>query len=285
MLHQRNLRIDGLTLHVVEGGDARRPAVLFLHGWPQCAAAFEAVMTALGRDLHVVAIDLPGVGRSTTPAPANTKRALAKVVRTLVAKLQLRQLTLVGHDVGGQIAYAFLREYPAVAERVVLMNIAIPGVDPWDDVLRNPQIWHFGFHAVPELPERLVTGKQAAYFRFFFDRISAHPGAIPGAAQQTYARAYARASALRTGFDWYRAFTRDAKDNQRSALEPVSTPVLYLRGGEEPGIDIARYVRGLKQAGVRNLCARIIPGSGHFTADEQPARLARALRDFIGAVS
>jgi hypothetical protein len=43
------------------------------------------------------------------------------------------------------------------------MNVVVPGVDHWSEVKRNPNIWHFAFHAVPELPEKLVQGKEAGF--------------------------------------------------------------------------------------------------------------------------
>jgi pimeloyl-ACP methyl ester carboxylesterase len=284
-LHHHQLKVDGLSIHVVEGGAATKPAVLFLHGWPQSWAAFEPVMIPLSKEARVVAVDLPGVGESKTPPPSNTKRILAKYVRAVVRQLQLQALTLVGHDIGGQIAYAFLRAYPVELDRVVLMNIAIPGVEPWSEVVRNPYIWHFGFHAVPGLPEALVAGKQATYFRYFYDRIAAKPGAIAGKAQKTYVQAYSRPQALHTGFEWYRAFAQDEKDNLRLKDEVVNTPVLYLRGEKDPGLDLERYVRGLRDAGLRDVGGQVIPKSGHFIADEQPRQLLTALRRFMGLTS
>jgi pimeloyl-ACP methyl ester carboxylesterase len=281
-LHHRQVNIDGLTIHVVEAGTAVKPTVLFLHGWPQSWAAFERIMIPLSKSARVVAVDLPGIGESKTAPSSNTKRRLAKYIRALVRELELDAVTLVGHDIGGQIAYAFLRMYPAALDRVVLMNIAIPGVEPWSEVVRNRYIWHFGFHAVPDLPEALVMGKEATYFRYFYDRLSAKPGGIDAKAQRAYVKAYSRPEALHTGFEWYRAFPQDEKDNLRTKDDVVHTPVLYLRGEKDSGLPIEQYVLGLRGAGLRNVSGQVIPNSGHFVADEQPKQLLSALRGFMG---
>jgi pimeloyl-ACP methyl ester carboxylesterase len=147
----------------VEAGPFSAPTVLFLHGWPESWATFERVMSALGEQAHCLAIDLPGIGGSETPLASSDKRALATFVHGLVDMLDLRGVTLVGYDVGAQIVYAYLHEYPNELTGAILMNIVIPGVDPWSEVVRNPSIWHFAFHAIPELPETLVTGRQAAF--------------------------------------------------------------------------------------------------------------------------
>lgn len=243
--------------------------------------AFEQVMAGLITEAHVVAIDLPGVGGSLDPSAACDKRSLAGYVREVIAQLGLQHVTLVGHDVGGMIVYAFLQAWPGELARAVIMNTVIPGIDPRDDVERNPHIWHFAFHAVPQLPETLVEGRQADYFNFFYDALSANRNGVGERARHAHAAAYARAQALHAGFEWYRAFPKDVRDNRDAHGQRVDTPLLYLRGEEEQGIELPRYVSGLRAAGMSSLQAGTIPDSGHFAPDEQPQAVVSALRSFM----
>ncbi len=212
--------------------------------------------------------------------PSNDKKSLAKCVSGVIKRMELQTVTLVGHDIGGQIVYAYLHEYPGELRQAVIMNVAVPGIDPWSELKRNPNIWHFAFHAVPDLPERLVQGKEAIYFAFFYDAISARPGAISERARKTYVQAHSRPAALHTGFEWYRAFPQDEKDNIASRSRAIQCPVLYLRGEHETG-KLEDYVKGLQESGLRNLRGRIIPSSGHFAPDEQPKQVTHVLREFI----
>src|SRR6185369_5335209 len=136
----------------------------------------------------------------------------------------------VGQDVGGMIAYAYLRTFSNV-DRAVIMNTVIPGVSPWNEVLRNPYLWHFAFHNVPHLPEELIQGHQREYFDYFFDALAANPKTITDEARDEYARAYGSESALTAGLDLYRAFGQDAEENQ--VRKDINVPVLYLRGEDE----------------------------------------------------
>ena len=281
-IRHRHEDIDGATLHVAEAGETGAPAMLLLHGWPESWAAFEGVMEALQGDAHVVAIDLPGIGASTTSPSSGDKRALAGCVHGVVARLGLAGATLVGHDVGGMVAYAFLQRFPDAVARAVIMNTAIPGIDPWDDVVGNPHIWHFAFHAVPDLPEILVGGHEVDYFAYFQHALSARPEGATARARR-HAEAYSRASALQAGFDWYRAFAQDARDNRAACGRRIDKPVLYLRGGEEQGIALERYVDGLRAGGLANVRGEVVPGSGHFAPEEQPRALADALLAFNAA--
>ena len=269
------------SIHVAEAGAPGAAPVLFLHGWPQSWRAWRPVMELAGRQVRAVAIDLPGIGESAGGPADGSKRELAGVVHSVIEALGLRGPTLVGHDVGGMVTYSFLRRYQDLA-RAVIMDVVIPGLGPWDEVLRNPYIWHFGFHAVPGLPERLVQGRQADYFGYFYEVLSPDPEKITKQARAAYEAAYASDSALSAGFSWYRSFRQDAIDNRRpGALQRISTPLLYLRGEHESG-DIGAYVAGFKDAGVAAVSQGVISGAGHFAPEEQPAQTWRLISGFIG---
>jgi pimeloyl-ACP methyl ester carboxylesterase len=279
-LRHRQVYVDGSSVHVVEAGDPAAAPVVFLHGWPESWRSWLPVMERAGEQVRAIALDLPGVGESTGAATDGSKRELARVVRSVIGALALDGVTLVGHDAGGMIAYSYLRAYDDVA-RVVIMDVVVPGVDPWDEVLRNPYIWHFAFHSIPELPERLVQGRQAEYFDFFYEVLCADPAKVGAEARAAYVEAYSRASALTAGFDWYRTFPRDAAENGETLGHETTTPLLYLRGEHESG-DIDAYVAGFRAAGVAHVEQGIVPGAGHFAPEEAPEETWRLLAGFAG---
>jgi pimeloyl-ACP methyl ester carboxylesterase len=278
-LRQSHQMVAGLSLHVVEAGDPAGRPYLFLHGWPESWRTWEGVFNASDPDARLIAIDLPGIGESSGAVPGGSKLQLAQVVRELALHLELADPTLVGHDAGGMIAYAYLRQFRDAA-RVVIMNTVIPGVDPWNHVLASPYIWHFGFHAVPALPEALIQGRQAEYFDYFYNAISVDPARITPQTRAAHAAAYRRDAALTAGFDLYRALHQDARDNIALAESgPVHTPLLYLRGDGEGG-DINAYARGFRDAGVQNLTTALLPDAGHFAQEETPNHVWKLLHDF-----
>jgi pimeloyl-ACP methyl ester carboxylesterase len=275
----RQIAVGASSLHVVEAGDPEAAPFLFLHGWPESWRTWEPVMSLASRSALAVAIDLPGVGESTGDPTDGSKRQLADTVHRLVAELGLRDLTLVGHDAGGMVAYAYLRAFQDL-RRAVFMDTVIPGVDPWERVLRNPYLWHFAMHAIPNLPERLVRGHQREYFDYFYDVLSPDPARISDRERSASAEAYAGDAALTAGFSWYRAFPRDAADNRAAGGgTEVTTPVLYLRGERETG-RIEDYLAGLRAAGLVNVEPALVPGAGHFTQVEAPEETWRLIAGF-----
>jgi pimeloyl-ACP methyl ester carboxylesterase len=274
--------VGAANIHVLRAGEPSAPSVVLLHGWPQSALAWRHVMRLAAQDFHLLALDLPGVGRSTGDATDGSKAALARVVHGVIEALTPREVTLVGHDIGGMVTYSYLRQFIDV-RRAVIMDVVVPGISPWEKVVRDPNLWHFALHAVPELPEQLVYGNQHAYFDYFYDAISVDSVAIDAQARAAYHAAYSGAAALTAGFNWYRAFPDDARDNA-AETGPISAPVLYLRGEAAmrkatTGLD--EYTAGLRQSGLRSVTSALVPGAGHYLAEEQPRATWRLIADFI----
>jgi pimeloyl-ACP methyl ester carboxylesterase len=271
------LNINGVSTHLAEIGNKEKQTVLFLHGYPENWMAFANVMYILKNDYHLLAIDMPGVGKTESVKSSN-KLTIAHFIHELIMQLNLKNVVLVGHDLGGMVTFSFLRNFQESISKAVLMNTAIPGVDPWEEVKRNPYIWHFAFFAIPELPEYAFTGKQRVLFDYFFNSIVANKGAIDEAKKDIYAAAYDAPTSLKTSFDWYRNFPQDEKDN--SAVVPLNTPVLYIRGEKEYG-NIDHYLNGFRKSGLSNIEGETIPDSGHFAPEESPEKVAYTIDRFI----
>ncbi len=272
------VRVGPVSIHVVECGPSEAQAILFLHGWPQNWRAFEALMREAGKTARAVAMDLPGVGESRGALLDARKATIAECVNRVAHALDLRSMVLVGHDIGGQVAFSYLTQFAQTVSGVVIMDVVIPGIPPWESVIGNPSLWHFAFHNVQNLPEKLLAGRQGPYFDFFFDAIAKHPDAIRPEARRSYSAAYADPRSLKTGFDWYRAFEDDARDNAAFAASKrrISTPTLIIRGADERG-QIGEYAAGLQAAGLESIITRVIPDCGHFSPEESPVQVWDAI--------
>jgi pimeloyl-ACP methyl ester carboxylesterase len=282
MITHTVIKIADGQIHSALSGTSSNPAILFLHGWPENWKSYEKLIELAGESYFAVAIDLPGIGDSLVPAAPFLKVEIAKLVHKIVETMNLEDLTLVGHDVGGQVAFSYLHEYPNKLRAAVILDVVIPGLRPWDEVLRNPYLWHFAFHSIPRLPEIVVTGKEKEYFEYFYNAIAAHPERITPQAKEAYIQAYSRPDSLTTGFNWYRGFSDDAKYNKMLIEQgrTITTPVLYMRGDQSSG-NIDQYAAGFADAGLRNLKTRIVPDSGHFMAEEQPTYVWKSILEFM----
>lgn len=276
----RNIVVKDTTIHVADMGDPSNPAILFIHGWPTNWREFEKVMILLSHQYHVLALDLPGIGESKTPLISYSKSNIAKSINALINLLELKNVTLVGSDIGGQIVYAYLKKYSKTVSHAVIMNVAIPGIKPWKSVEQNPYIWHFAFHSIPNLPEQLVMDNQKNYFSYFYDQLCSHKDKISEDYRHIFSKSYSSSDALTAGFDLYRSFPKDIKNNTDTQNIPVEIPVLYVRGDQEY-VTIEDYLDGFKENHFQNVTFTVLDDCGHFSALEQPEQLSSILSHFI----
>lgn len=274
-MHNMTIRTGRLELAARAAGSSGKPALILLHGWPLSGRVFEPVIDRLGEDSFVLAFDLPAVGASRGAPASAEKSVLADLILTAAEAQGATSIIVAGLDVGGMIAFAAARDHGSRIRGAVIMNTVIPGVDPWDELLTQPNIWHFAFHAIPDLPETLVSGHEREYFDFFFDALAGNPDALPEAYREAFTEAYRRPEALKAGFDWYRAMPADAKHNRRHKI--IDTPIRHLSGDAGGTAD---YVSGLKAVGAERVTSGIIRNSGEFSPVDASDQVIDALRDF-----
>jgi len=168
------------TIHSPEGADifvrwgGSGPVVVLIHGYAENSDSWAPLAADLMKDHTVVVPDLRGIGRSSKPAGGYDKKTQAKDMRAVVTSLGYDKTFVVAHDIGNMVAYAYAAMYPDKVERLVVMDAPIPGIDPWNEILLNPGVWHFNFHG-PDA-ERLVAGRECIYFDRIWNDFTGDPG-------------------------------------------------------------------------------------------------------------
>ena len=280
----------GARIHYVVAGDGA-PVIVLLHGYPQTSRSWRHVIPRLVQaGFRVIAPDYRGAGFSSKPPTGYDKRTVAADIRALLHDgLGIREpVTLVGHDIGMMVAYAYASSFPHDVSRLVLAEAPLPGTQAYDRMVATSQLatapmWHFFFHnAGDNLAEALTAGRERLYLRHFFDRLAYDPAAIGPADLDHYEASFARAGAMRAGFELYRAFDRDAADN-RAALAPggrLAMPVLGLGGEASFFVPVADETLSEIAADVR---VASIPRAGHWIAEENPEAVASEILRFCGS--
>src|SRR5204863_5155571 len=116
------IEMKGCSLGVLTAGDPAQPALVLLHGWPQCKQVYDQVVDALGEDHYVLAFDLPAIGTSRGAPPSAEKTALADLVLGAAEQMGARSILLAGFDVGGMIAFSAARDHAQRIVGAVVMN-------------------------------------------------------------------------------------------------------------------------------------------------------------------
>ncbi len=282
VIRDGKIEVNGVQYHYLMAMGRGEPIVL-LHGWGETSYMWRYVMPALiARGHTVLAPDLRGLGDTARPATGYDKATIARDIQALVAALGLGpRVTVAGHDMGGMVAYAYAAQYRDEVSRLVVMDVPLPGIDPWRDISATPRTWHFRFFNVRDLPEMLITGQESEFIRWFRNVEAVNTSALTPESEDYYAQSYARPGALRGGFEYYRAFAQDEIDNRALAKQPLKIPVLGLGASGGLGDTIGILLRNVAS----NVKTVIIEDSGHWIAEEQPQQVVTALTDFIPAPS
>ncbi|CAN7777520.1 alpha/beta hydrolase [Variovorax sp. LjRoot290] len=274
----QELAVNGTKLHVRVGG--KGPAVTLIHGYGETGDMWAPMAADLMKDHTVVVPDLRGMGLSAHPAGGFDKKNQGVDIAQVLDALKIDKTDLVTHDIGNMVGYAFAAQYRDRVGRFVLIDAPVPGIGPWEEILKNPLLWHFRFGG-PDM-ERLVAGRERIYLDRFWNEFSADPKKFDEASRRHYAKLYARPGAMRSGFAQFAAFDQDAIDNKAFlAKGKLTVPVLALGGEKSFGLTMAAVMR----AGADKVTEGIVPASGHWIMEENPEATVKLVREFLNGVN
>jgi len=272
--HTERVKTDGATIYVRIGG--KGPAVVMLHGFGDTGDMWAPLAKALYKNHTVIVPDLRGMGLSSYPDTGYDKKTQAKDIAAVMDRLNVQKADLVTHDLGNMVGYALAAQYPDRITRWAVIDAPLPGIGPWDEILKSPLLWHFNFRG-PDV-DRLVKGRERIYLDRFWNELSANPKTIDEATRRHYSRIYARPGAMHAAFNQFAAFPQDAADNKAFAAKArLTMPILALGAEKSFGAQQAEIMRDV----ATNVEGGIITGSGHWIMEEQPQQTVTKVRAFL----
>jgi pimeloyl-ACP methyl ester carboxylesterase len=269
------------TIHSPEGADiyvrwgGKGAVVVLLHGYAENSDSWAPLAGDLMKDHTVIVPDLRGIGKSSKPAGGYDKKTQAKDIRAVVTSLGFNKTSVVAHDIGNMVAYAYAAMYPDKVDRLVVMDAPIPGIEPWNTILLNPAVWHFNFHG-PDA-ERLAAGRERIYFDRIWNDFTGDPSKPDEAARNFFTATYAQPGGMRAGFAQFAAFSTDAADNRVFEQVKLTMPVLAVGGEKSFGPLQAVIMRHVAV----NVQEAVVPHSGHWLMEESPEYTVNLVRTFL----
>jgi pimeloyl-ACP methyl ester carboxylesterase len=272
--HTQKIEMNGARLYVRVGGAG--PAVVLLHGYGETGDMWAPLAARLTKDHTVIVPDLRGMGLSSRPAGGYDKKTQGRDIAGVLDALKIASADLVTHDIGNMVGYALAAEYPGRITRFVIIDAPLPGVGPWDDIVRAHALWHFSFWG-PDA-ERLVAGRERIYLDRFWNEFSADPKKFDEESRAHYAALYAQPGAMHAGFEQFKAFDQDAIDNKAFvAAGKLAMPVLAIGGEKSFGPMMATVMR----AAASNVTEGVVPQSGHWVMEENPEATVKMVTEFL----
>lgn len=262
----------------MSAGRVRLPVVL-LHGWPVTEAHWRYLLPLLHEaGFAPVPITLPGLGTESARPPSLRKADLAQWLKDVLARRGLTRFALIGHDWGATVAVLLAAELASAVTALVIEEEILPGIDidvPAPGREHYPT-WHGPFNRAVGLAERLVPGREAAYYGMFLEQ-SAGPAGLDPDTVQSYISAYSAPGVLEAGLGYYRTRSDDLRDVQALVAKQVAAPVLAIGGRFAFGSAVADGIRLL----AKDVTGIVLDDSGHYPLEQEPEPAGLAVIRFL----
>jgi hypothetical protein len=247
------------------------------------AEALERLDSRRGK-MHMGAVDSPGAGerRGMGREPPGYRVSMRGIDSSVSATL-LRAARYAGchcptrSRVPSVARSAKEARYPDKTSRLVAIDSPIPGIPPWNQIVRLPALWHFNFG--PDA-ERLVARRERIYLDRFWNEFAGEPSKIDEATRRHYTAIYARPGAMHSAFAQFLAIgQKDEADNLTAMETKLTMPVLAIGAEKAFGANVAVVMRNA----AANVQEVVVPNAGHWLMEEAPAATIAAVQGFLTA--
>lgn len=270
---------NGIQLHYVTQGDG--PLMLLLHGFPEFWYSWRHQMPEFARDRQVVALDLRGYNDSDKP-PATAAYAMPELiqdVKGVIEGLGYDRCVLVGHDWGGAIAWSFAEAYPAMVEKLIVLNIPHPakfaqGLLTPQQLLRSSYIFFF---QLPWLPELAIQANDFQLLEWSLRGMAVNKAAFSDDDIEAYKNAFAKPGTLTAALNYYRNLFRPGLWSR--SWRVLEMPTLMIWG--EDDIPLGKELTYGTEQYVRDFQLKYIPHCSHWVQQERPDLVNQYMREFL----
>ncbi|MDQ2814640.1 MAG: alpha/beta hydrolase [Actinomycetota bacterium] len=272
----RSVSANGTRFHVAEAGDG--PLVLLLHGFPEFWWTWRHQLAGLPEaGFRAAAVDLRGYGGSDKPPRGYDLITAASDAAGLIRSMGEANAVVVGHGLGGLIAWTVASYYPKVVRRLAVVSMAHPlrmRAAMFTDVLgQGRRMGHALGFQLPVLPERHLLRNGASQVGRMLENWSA-PGWPDRPTEQIYSQAMQIPSVAHSALEYHRWLARsgvrpDGLRYARHMRAPIQAPTLHLHGAVDPWV-LPRTARGAGRYVEGPYRWRVIDGAGHFPHEERP---------------
>lgn len=274
----RRVRTNGIELAVWTAGPEEGPAVVLLHGFPECAHGWARQVPALARaGFRCVVPDLRGYGASDRPLRVRDYAVdvLVADVLGLMDAEGRRRFHVVAHDWGGILGWHLALDHADRVASFAALNIPHPEV-MWRKVWSSPaqarRSWYILAFQVPGLAERLLTPDRLT--RALLSSAGDRPFTPEDLA--VYRGAWTRPGAVRAMVSWYRAALRHRR-RPRGARVARPTRIVWGQADTALGWEMATE----SAARCDDVTLHLLPGVGHFVQHNAAAEVTRLLLEFL----
>lgn len=283
-LTQRRIAGHGIQLHVVVGGTG--PPVILLHGFPENSHSWhKQIFPLIAAGFSVWVPDLRGYNLSDRPKEKSAYELdnLVADIVALVKATRYPRAHIVGHDWGGIIAWTIAERFPALVNRLVILNA--PHLKLYLEKVKCPRqmlrSWYVLFFQIPKLPEFALAAGDFRAVRDMFRLSPCVKTAFSDSDIENYIRGLSQPGALTASLNYYRANLTTTSVRKILCLQPILAETAIIWGEHDPALGV-ELLEGIDRVVPHNHIYRI-PNSSHWVQNEAPDEVNSILIDFLKA--
>jgi pimeloyl-ACP methyl ester carboxylesterase len=212
-----------------------------------------------------------------------TLKKLTDDVGALIDASGAKQVTLIAHDWGGAIAWAFAITKQRPLTRLVVMNLPHPRafqreLKTWRQFKKS---WYIYFFQLPWLPEKVLGRNNAKGIGRIFAKTSCNPENFGPEVRAIYSDAANRPGALNAMINYYRAIVRH-RDSLNLGDGTVDVPTLLIWGEQDVALDVSG-TQGTEKW-VPDFTLKRLPNASHWVQQDAPAEVNMILKEWLPRV-
>lgn len=257
--------------------DARKPTIVFLHGWAGSTRYWESTAQFLQTDFNALLYDLRGFGRSRLPqedlTPLRDYRleSYAEDLRDLLDALGLERVYLNAHSTGASIAAVFLQRYPQRVHRAIL---TCSGIFEYDELAFKIFHWVSGY-VVKFRPQWFLQIPELD--RFFMSRFLHRP--IPRDDRRAFLEDFLEADQAAAIGTVYTAVSKEASEEMPQIFQQIQVPTLLISGEYDQIIPAAMGRNAAELSPAIVYCC--VPRTAHFPMLEDAPLYRQEIYKFL----
>ena len=288
----REVVVDGIVLHVAEGGPADGPPVILCHGFPELWYSWRHQIPALAEaGYRAIAPDMRGFGASSAPpeVEAYDVVSLSGDVLGLLDDVGAERAAVVGHDWGATVAWHLALAHPERVAAVAGLSVPLAPRAPAPPVELLRQGLGEDFYIVwfqepgvadaalaRDVRRTIATTKQwTAKWAADTEDDPPRPPFMTEDDLAYYVAAYEE-TGFTAGLNWYRNIDRNWELTEPLAGRTVDRPALFVTGSRDP---VAKFMPAAVMDGLVSDLREsvVVEGAGHWVQQERPDEVNAAL--------
>ena len=270
--------LDNLEISYVKEGTGQQTLV-FLHGLSSNSDAWSKNIEVLKKDYTCIALDLPGYGKSSKPEADYTASYFAEIVHQFIEKLELKDVILIGHSMGGQASIKLATMYPDNIQKLIL--VAPAGLEQFSKKSANVMKSFFTVASVKNTTDAQIEKNYALNFYVQPEEVS----------KMIEDRKHIKdASDFEANCEAIvKSVSGMLDDPVYNDLEHISQPTLVIFGNQDMLIPNRYFnptlttetVGQIALENIQNATLEFVKDAGHFVQFEKPKEVNELIQKFV----